>query len=778
MNNMNNLYSHFTEDELWLIKQAEWVTSVQNIRETQFALGNGYMGTRGILQDMPEGAMPGLFLAGLYDKIGSQVDELVNWPNPINFMLTIEGQKLDVISMDVIEHKRALNMKKAVLAQHTIYRDRKKRRYDHQSLRFISMCNKNIGAMQIAFTPLDGEAIVDISTGIDVSTMNAGILSEGKKKHFRVKELSQENHAGYVAVESLQRKHVVICWSGFYYETSGDKQFAKDNVFQLRIKKNQTVTFTKIFFIKHFPYTDTLQDIKPQTAESFQSIFQGEFSRLLDEHIQQWEKIWEKSDVVINGVANIQQNLRFNIYHMLIAGQHDDGLSSIGARTLSGEGYRGHIFWDGEIFLLPFYLFTYPDIAKNMLLYRYKRLDKARELAKEEGYRGAKFPWESASTGEEETPEWARDFDGKIIRIHTQEMEHHITADIAHAVYRYYLVTGDNKFMEDYGYEIMFETARFWASRVKYKKRSGKYEINDIIGPDEFHLKVKNNAFTNMMAKWNLLMASKMFAALKKNVPLYRELKDKLGLIEKEVHDWKVISDKIKLHIGKDKIIEQFEGYFKLKKILLTKTDENGLPFLPKELKGKDLGKTQLVKQADVLMLLFILDDMFKNDVIKANYDFYIKRTVHASSLSVAIHSILACYVGDLQRAYNFFNVGLRADISNIYGNTKEGMHAASLGGTWQAVVFGFAGVRVRKEVISINPSMPYTWQGIEFSLIWRNSLINFKLTNDTIKIKADSLKKDMLEVGIFNKTVHIKPGKWITFKRSILMQKRELVHY
>ena len=775
---MNDIYSHFTKDDRWLIKQTEWVTVVQNIRETQFALGNGYMGTRGILQDMPEGVMPGLFLAGLYDKIGSQVDELVNWPNPINFMFTIEGQKLDVISMDVVEHKRALNMKKAVLAQQTIYKDRKKRRYDYQALRFVSMCNKNIGVMRIAFTPLDGDAIVDISTGIDVSIMNACILSEGKKKHFRVKELSQENHAGYIAVESLQRKHVVIYWSGFYYEMNGNKQFAKDNIFQLRIKKNQTIVFTKIFFIRHFPYTNTLQDIKTQTAQSFQKTFQGDFSRLLDEHIEEWDKIWKRADVVIKGVANIQQNLRFNIYHMIIAGHYDDGFSSIGARTLSGEGYRGHIFWDGEIFLLPFYLLIYPEIAKNMLLYRYKRLDKARELAKKEGYRGAKFPWESASTGEEETPEWARDFDGRIIRIHTQEMEHHITADIAYAVYRYHLVTGDNKFMEDYGYEIIFETARFWASRVEYKKRSGKYEINNIIGPDEFHLKVKNNAFTNMMAKWNLLIANKMFTRLKKNIPLCNELKKRLGLMEKEARDWKEISDKINFYISKDNIIEQFEGYFKLKKILLTKTDENGLPFLPEELKGKDLGKTQLVKQADVLMLLFILDDMFSNDVIKANYDFYIKRTVHASSLSVAIHSILACYVGDLQRAYNFFNVGLRADISNIYGNTKEGIHAASLGGTWQTVVFGFAGVRVRKGMIHINPGMPYTWRGMEFSLIWRNSFINLKLTNDTVKIKVDSPKKEMLEVYIFDKMTHVKPGKWITFERSIQIQKREYVHY
>jgi kojibiose phosphorylase len=775
---MNNIYSRFTEDDLWLIKQTEWVTAVQNIRETQFALGNGYMGTRGILQDMPEGAMPGLFLAGLYDKSGSQVDELVNWPNPVNFMFTIEGQKMDVISMDVTEHRRALNMKKAVLAQHTVYRDRKKRRYDYQSLRFISMRNKNIGAMQIAFTPLDGDAIVDINTGIDVSITNAGILTEGKKKHFRVKELSQENHAGYVAVESLQRKHVVICWSGFYYEMNGDKQFAKDNIFQLRIKKNQTIVFTKIFFIKHFPYADTVQDIKTHTAESFQKVFQGDFSRLLDDHIREWDMIWKRTDVIIKGVANIQQNLRFNIYHMLITGHYDDGFSSIGARTLSGEGYRGHIFWDGEIFLLPFYLFTYPEIAKNMLLYRYRRLDTARRLAQKEGYRGAKFPWESASTGEEETPEWARDFDGKIIRIHTQEMEHHITADIAHAVYRYHIVTGDDSFMENYGYEIIFETARFWASRVEYKKRSGTYEINSIIGPDEFHLKVKNNAFTNMMAKWNLLIANKMFTAVKKNAALYRALKNRLGLAEKEARDWKGISDTMNFSIGKDNLIEQFEGYFKLKKILLTKTDENGLPFLPKALKGKDLGKTQLVKQADVLMLLFILDDMFSNDVIKANYDFYMKRTVHASSLSVAIHSLLACYVGDLQKAYNFFNVGLRADISNVYGNTKEGMHAASLGGAWQAVVFGFAGVRVRKGTISINPGMPYTWQGMEFSLVWRGSFINLNLTNDIVKIKVDSPKKEMLEAYVFDKMAHVKPGKWMTFERSVHTRKREYVHY
>ncbi|MFH1868124.1 MAG: glycosyl hydrolase family 65 protein [Candidatus Omnitrophota bacterium] len=764
---MKDFYATYNSDELWLIKETTWARRLQTIRESQFALGNGYLGARGNLEDMPQGVSPGFYIAGLYDKMGSQVDELVNLPNPLNFKFTVEGHKLDVVAMDVVHHKRVLNMKKGLLTRRNLYKDRKKRRYSYQSLRLLSMKNKHLGAMQIVLNALDEDCAIDVDTGIDMSVSNAPILSEGSKRHFRVRELGQRDKAGYLAIETLEKKHIIIYWSGFYYEVDGKKIFAKDNIFKLRLKKDKPVVFTKIFYIQHFPHKSTHSRVRARIEKSFRKYFYGNFSDILKEHIFVWGRMWKKSDILIRETANLQQNLRFNIYHMLICGHRDNGFSSIGARSLSGEGYRGHIFWDSEIFLFPFYLFTYPQLAKDILIYRYRRLDKSRELAAREGYKGAKFAWESASTGEEETPEWARDIDGKITRVHTHQFEHHITADIAYAFYKYYVVTKDEKFLRNYGYEVMFETARFWASRVKYNKRTKKYEILSVIGPDEFHVNVNNNAFTNIMAKWNIITAHKLYKGIKENSKLYKELHSKLSLSKQEVAEWRRIASNISVNIGKNNVIEQFDNYFKLKKVTLTRTDENGMPIIPMVWRSKDFEKTQLVKQADVLMLLYLLDDVYNEKTKQANYKYYMPRTVHGSSLSPSIHSICASDAGDMQRAYSLFNVALRMDISNLFDNTKEGIHAASLGGAWQAVVFGFAGVRIKKEKLSINPSIPGSWGEVVFTIMFQNRHIYLRITDECVKIKMIASQNKSMDVTIFNEPRNIKQGKWFTFTKS-----------
>ncbi len=757
MTAIKNLYSTYTSDELWTIKETEFVRELQNIRESQFALGNGYLGSRGIYEEIPYDSAPATFIAGLYDKMAAQVSEMVNLPNPINFTFAVGGEKLDVVAMDIIEHRRALNMKKAILVRQTVYKDSKKQRYDYQSMRFLSQADKNIGLMQIALTPLDSGCVIDLNTGINTSVSNAGVLSEGRKKHFRIKELGQYRRAGYLITETFEKRYTIVHWAGFYYKLNGKKIVAEDNVFRLKLKKGQTVTFTKVFCIKHFPYRSSYKLQKSSAFKIFYKAFKSDPSTLVKNHIAAWDRLWKRSDVVITGTANIQTNARFNIYHMLICAHYDNGLSSIGARTLSGEGYRGHVFWDSEIFLLPFYLFTFPKVAKNMLLYRYRRLNAAKEIAKENGYQGAQFAWESGDTGKEETPEWARDLDRTIIKIHTHKMEHHITADVAYAVYRYYEVTKDQSFLEHYGYEMLIETARFWVSRLEYNSKSKKYEINQVIGPDEFHVNVNNNAFTNIMVRWCLLKTVKLLEELKLKRKLYRHIEKKFALSSREIQHWRKVASSIAMPRHNKRVIEQFDGYFRLKNIPLKRTDENGILLIPSKIKPKDLGKTQIVKQGDVLMLMVLLDDLFSAAIKEANYDFYISRTVHKSSLSAPMHALIACEVGDLNRAYNLFNVSLRTDISNLYGNTPEGIHAASLGGTWQALVFGFAGINIKRNELFICPRMPRSWRKLIFCLNWRGDLLRLELTNSVIKLKAVSPKTKKIKIGIFGKLVSIK---------------------
>ncbi|MCK5178542.1 MAG: glycoside hydrolase family 65 protein, partial [Candidatus Omnitrophica bacterium] len=364
-------------------------------------------------------------------------------------------------------------------------------------------------------------------------------------------------------------------------------------------------------------------------------------------------------------------------------------------------------------------------------------------------------------------PTWAKDLDGKIIRIKTNELEQHITADIAFACCQYAEITDDEDFMMGYGYEMVFEAARFWASRVQ-RNRQGKYEIRDVIGPDEFHEHVNNNAYTNVMAKWNLSTAHKFYQTLKTTNPkFFRELRSKIDLTDKEVNIWKHIVPKIVFkYRKKDYVIEEFDGYFRKKHINIVDLDENGIPMLPKGVKVKDYNTTQLVKQADVLMLLYLLGDFFPKKAKKNNYRFYAPRTLHKSSLSPAIHAIMALESGLLNQAYQFFNVALRADISNLHGNSHEGIHAASLGGVWQSVINGFAGVKIVGHTLSFDPRMPITWHYIQFSLLWKGTLLRIAVNNNEAHIKVESKQRKKVNVRIFNKDHLLVPGKGYIFRR------------
>jgi len=771
---MHDHYSKYGSQDLWTIKEFGFNQDIQNIREAQFSLGNGLLGTRGVLEENPQGAMPGTYIAGIYDRLTSQVAELVNFPNPFFFKFIVKGEKFGAVAMDVLDHQRVLNMRDGVLIRRTVYSDSRNRRFDYQSIRFLSMYDKNIGVMQMVLMPLDDDAQIELQTGIDVSVYNSGTITEGVKRHFYAFELAQEDHSEFRIFETLEKHQKIIYRTGFYYQIGKKKVFSQNNVLTLKLKKKQMAIFTRIFYICPIGEgEDRLKEMRISSKKKFDKAFRGRFDTLIKKHTEKWHKLWDVADVEIEGTADIQKNLRFNIFHMLICVHEDDGFSSVGARTLSGEGYRGHIFWDAEIFLLPFYAHVIPKVAKNMLLYRYKRIKQARQIAKNNGYKGTMYPWESAGTGEEETPTWARNLDGSIIRIKTNKLEHHITADIAFACHQYMELTHDFEFMRDCGYEMIMEAARFWASRVQ-KNKAGKFEILDVIGPDEFHEHVNNNAYTNIMAKWNLITANRLYFQLKiKDPRTYRQLRSKINLTDKEVKHWRFIFPRIIFKKRRDKVIEEFDGFFKKRYIPIQKYDENGIPMLPKGVKVKDYGKTQFVKQADVLMFLYLLNNVFKRKTIERNYEFCVKRTLHKSSLSAPMHALSALQAGALNDAYRFFNVGLRADISNLHGNTNEGMHAASLGGVWQCVVNGFAGTRIRNNILCIHPLMPKTWRNIKFSMMWMTHLVKIEANNNEVRIKVEAKQKKRLKIVVFEKSHLIETQKAYTFKKQ-KMRKQE----
>jgi kojibiose phosphorylase len=719
------------------------------------------------MEEIPFDARPGTYIAGLYDKTGAQVTELVNLPNPINLRIISGGERLGAGTMDILEHERELDMRHGLLTRHTVYRNSHKKRFDYQSLRFVSMRNKHIIAMQVYITPLDEQAAFTVENFLDLSVTNVGFLTEGNKKHFRIEDVSRFDTGEYLAVRTLEKDILVAYGKSLIIEKNGSRRFAKDVTTQIRLKKNQTACITSIFSI-FTADNKKAKKVKPVVKGFLKKSTNIGFDRMLEEHISSWDRLWLLSDIKIKGSAQDERSLRFNIYHLLICGREGNGESSIGAKTLSGEGYRGHIFWDADIFILPFFLYSRPKVAKSMLLYRYNRLEAARRIAQSRGYKGAMFPWESADTGEETTPAWAKNFDGSLIHIRTHEMEHHITADVTYAVYQYYVATQDIRFMLKCGFEMIFATARFWASRVEYNPRLKRYEIKHVIGPDEFHEDVDNNAYTNSMARFNLLVAYGMHQKMKRLYPKeYRHLSKKIGLKRSEAEEWKKIAPKIVFNLKRNGLIEQFDRYFRKKKIKLSSLKKRPIPPIPKNIKMKDLYKTQLVKQADVVMLLYLLSGNFDIKTKKKNFYYYLKRTVHKSSLSAAVHAAIAAEIGNIRMAYRYFDVAANMDLTLLYGNTDDGIHAASLGVTWQAAIHGFAGIKISHETLCINPRLPEKWEELCFYLKWQGCNLKIAIDHAKIDVQFYSERKDTLKIKIYNILRKVEANKQYSFFRK-----------
>jgi len=393
---------------------------------------------------------------------------------------------------------------------------------------------------------------------------------------------------------------------------------------------------------------------------------------------------------------------------------------SIGARALTGPVYNGHVFWDTEIFMLPFFTLTYPEAARAMLMYRYHTLPAARAKAARLGYRGALYAWESADTGEEVTPTSVVTPTGELIRIRNGEEEQHISADVAYGVWQYWQATADERFLRDAGGEILLETARFWASRAR-REQDGRYHIRQVIGPDEYHESVDDNAYTNGMAQWNLEIGVETASLFAERWPdAGRELTQRLRLGAGETDEWRDIAGN--MYFGVDQrtgVFEQFQGYFGLEDIDLAAYEPRTVPM--DVLLGRErIRHSKVIKQPDVLMLLYLLWDRFPSNVRQANFWYYEPRTGHGSSLSTGIHAALAARLDRIELALKYFRETAEIDLADKMGNAAGGVHAASLGGLWQAVVFGFGGLSWSPEGPRFRCRVPKQWRGLRLAVEWR----------------------------------------------------------
>ena len=434
------------------------------------------------------------------------------------------------------------------------------------------------------------------------------------------------------------------------------------------------------------------------------------FERLLREQREAWARRWQEADVVVEGDAELQRAIRFALFH-LMASVADDGEAGVGARGLSGPAYRGHVFWDSDVFVLPFLAATHPAAARAMLEYRVRRLPAARAAASRLGRSGARFAWESAADGRDVTPASVRLPNGGLVRIRTGELEEHIVGDVAWAAACYLDWTGDAEFAAGPGRELLVETARYWASRVR-REGDGRAHIYGVIGPDEYHEPVDDNAFTNVLARWNLRRA----AALE-------------GVDERERSSWLAIAEA--LVDGYDRasgVYEQFAGFFDLEPLVIEEIAPHR-PIAADVLLGAERTRgAQVIKQADVLMLHHLLPDEVARDSLGPNLDFYEPRTAHGSSLSPAVTASVLARAGRYRPALEALRIAARMDLDDLNGSTAGGLHLATMGGLWQALAFGFAGIRPCGDRLLVEPRLPTEWNALEFGLRFRGAPLRLRV--------------------------------------------------
>jgi len=763
----------------WLVEETQVDLNKINAYETIFTLGNGYLGHRGSLEEGHLAALHGTYLNGVFDHYDSFIVDLVNAPNWAALSVWVEGKKLSLHNCQILDYYRALDIKNGFLYRFTRFQDDQGRITQYESIRYAHLAEKHLFENKVVITAENYSGNITVESPIDGHVFNLDLEPAykekknfapevkwdkwSKSKHLRHDASDSLENGVYLEMKTLERPHHVGYASSLSSNGQKSARFDHEQVqetAQFEIQEGETIHLEKLVSI----YTSRDVDNGQVKASCQQTLNQGltqNFEQRFQAHQEAWEQLWKDCDVEIDGDPKANHAVRFNVYHMLITANPDDHRANVGAKSMSGEGYKGHVFWDTEIFLLPFYILTQPATARALLLYRYNTMKGARDYAEQDGYKGIRFPWESADTGHEATPSWTAD---GSIRIYTGERELHITSAIVYGILAYYTATQDHEFFTQYGAEILFETARFWESRLEYNKKQDRYELTQLEGPDEFHELVDNSVYTNWLTKWNLEKSAEYYHTTKSQFPEeFKALNTKLQLSDAEVEEWTQKAAKVYIPFDPEqKLIEEFEGYFKLKEVPITEWDENGMPIFPEGYTHDNCQGTTLIKQPDVVMLLLILPDEFSDEVKKANYEYYEPRTMHKSSLSPSVHTIMGIETNHYEKALQYFERAAYVDLIDNQGNTEWGMHIASAGGTWQSIANGFGGLRIKNQQLTFKPWLPETWKEIRFKIKWRGDDLKVRINHECAAFFWETEKNNPLNIDVKGKGVDLPPNKLI----------------
>jgi len=720
-------------EDAWRVRESPHLTP--QAWETNFAVGNGYFCTRGTYEEPHPQETRATLVHDLYDAVPIFFEELGNCPDWTGLEIQVDGEPFLQEYGEILEHQRWLDLHDGALHRCIRWQSPSGKRVRLRTVRFASMADPHLGFQFCTVSAEDSPCALRICTSLPTAPENPGLPPFPclGHTHWRVVKVSQGEGKVGLKLKSKVRGLELGAAMALLTTGQGIPRFspiacpgAPGVLVDVALGPWQTFGLIKFFAL--YTSQDAPDPLEKAEARVAEALRKGYF-QLLREHRRAWQSLWKNCDVEVDGDEEVQRAIRFNLYHLLIAAPQIEGVS-IPAKGLTGFGYRGHIFWDTEIFVLPFLVHTIPEKARRCLSYRGLTLPGARRNARRRCWKGALFPWESGSSGEEITPRWVPAPDGSPIPIHTGERQHHIVADVAYAVWRYWQATEDEEFLRSQGAEIILSAAQFWASRVE--KEGETYVLRHVIGPDEYHEDVDNNAYTNWMARWNLLLGVELWSKLGRDVPaLQEELRERLGLEEQDIHRWSEIAKNLVFPYDPDSgLIEQFTGFFQLEDLDLKGLEPRRQSLW--DLLGREkVDRAQVLKQPDVLMIFHLFPEEFPMEVLRKNWEYYEPRTDHAfgSSLGPAIHATLAAHLRKVHKAYEFFRQAAFVDLDDLRGNTRDGIHLASAGGVWQALVFGFAGVRLTPEGPVAWPRLPPHWKRLGFSFLWRGKLFQFSLS-------------------------------------------------
>ncbi len=746
----------------WEIIEEDFNIENNYRNETIFFTGNGYLGLRGNfeegLDDIKGKGLDGTYINGFYDTEVIKYGEIAyGFPEKGQTMLNITNCKIIRLFIDdeefsmqkgtLEQYRRTLSFKEGVLGRSLIWCSPKGRKVKVEIQRIVSLENKHLAVISYEATPLNFSGKIRLQSVLDGNVTNITVENDprvGSGLQGRVLSVEKkllESEYGLMVQKTKNSELSLACAMSNQLETESTytvgeiaENLAIGTEFTVEAEQNQPIRLNK--FISYITSIDCDESRFEENSKSLISAARSlGFEGIKEKQIKFLEDFWSRTDVEIKGDIALQQGIRLNMFHLLQSAGRD-GNTNIAAKGLSGEGYEGHYFWDTETYILPFFIYNNPQISRKLLEFRHSKLDKARERARQMSHpKGALFPWRGIN-GEECSAYYP-----------AGTAQYHIDADIAFAVKRYMEATEDREFLAEYGAELLFETARLWADLGSFIPHKGnKFCINSVTGPDEYSAVVNNNCYTNLMAKVNLEYAYKVAQVMENRFPSeYRRLADKIQLKSSEVTSWKIAADNMYIPYDENLgIYLQDDSFLDRAPWDFENTPEENYPLLL-HYHPLVIYRHQVCKQADLGLALFFLGNKFTLEEKKRNYDFYEKFTTHDSSLSTAIFSILASEIGYHEKAYNYFMSTARMDLDDYHGNTKDGIHAANMAGTWMCVVNGFSGMRVYEDGLYFNPYLPENWKGYSFKIAYKDRLIKVEVEKSGTRYKL--IKGNTIEI-------------------------------